>query len=146
MLGTSIHKILRGFNDGFDKRYWGEKKLKRISVPVTDVPICHNSHEMMNPRTKEKRGKRNTITCMGAYILLNTHPNHTSRAIWARGAKCRGPFFRSTADRVQHLSNLPGIQGPSSPVVHGSQDMKRNGPKAIHQVQAPKKLTKAQPI
>jgi ABC-type bacteriocin/lantibiotic exporter with double-glycine peptidase domain len=40
---------------------------------------------------------------------------------------CRGPFFQSTADQVQHLSNLPGVQGPSSPVVHGSQNVKRNG-------------------
>ncbi len=38
-------------------------------------------------------------------------------------------FFRSTVDHIQHPSNLSGVQGPSSPVVHGSQDMKRNSQK-----------------
>ena len=49
-------------------------------------------------------------------------------------------------DQVQHLSDPPGVQKPASPVIHGGQNMKRNGPKAIHQAQAPKRLTKAQPI
>jgi hypothetical protein len=46
------------------RRSWRE-----ISVSVTDIPICHNSHEIRNSRTKEKSGKRNTMTCMGAYIF-----------------------------------------------------------------------------
>ena len=57
VVGTAIHEILRGFNDGSDEKSEGEGKLKRISVLVTDISICHNSHEMRNPRTKEKSGK-----------------------------------------------------------------------------------------
>jgi hypothetical protein len=62
---------------------------------------------------------------MGAYISLNTHPNHTSGAVWAQGVKCRGPFFRSTAVQVQDSKNLSKAQSPSSPVVHGSQKYKK---------------------
>ena len=74
MLGTSIHEILRGFNDGFDKRYWGEKKLKRISVPVTDIPIYHNSHEMMNPRTKEKEREKKYYNVHGCIYSTEYSP------------------------------------------------------------------------
>jgi hypothetical protein len=102
---------------------------------------------MRNPRIKEKEWEKKYYNVHGCiYIPWNTHPNHTSRVIRAREAKCRGPFFQSTVDRIQHLSDLPGVQSPTSLVIHGRQNMKRNGPKAIHQVQAPKRLTKAQPI
>ena len=59
---------------------------------------------------------------------------------------CRGPFFQSTVDQVQHPSDPPGVQNPASPVIHGRRNMKRNGLKAIHQAQTPNQLTKAQPI
>ena len=99
------------------------------------------------PTYKRKEWEKKYYNVHGCiYIPQNTHLNHTSCVIRARGAKCRGPFFQSTVDRVQHLSDLLGVQSPTSPVIHGRQNMKRNGPKAIHQAQAPKKLTEAQPI
>ena len=58
VVGTSIHEILRGFNDGSDEKNEGVGKLKRISVLVTDISICHNSHEMRNPRTKKKEREK----------------------------------------------------------------------------------------
>jgi hypothetical protein len=68
------------------------------------------------------------MTCMGAHISLNTHPDHTSREVWARGAKCRGPFFRSTADQVQKPRRFAlRAQNPSGPVICGSKNIKRNG-------------------
>ena len=39
-----------------------------------------------------------------------------------------------------------GSKKPASPVIHGKQNMKGNGPKAIHQAQAPKSLTESQTI
>jgi hypothetical protein len=60
------------------------------------------------------------------YSVLKKKRNFKSRA---EISSYRGPFFRSTADQVQHPSNLPRVQGPSSPVVHGSQNVKRNGQK-----------------
>ncbi len=58
MVGTAIHEILRGFNNGLDKRYYGKEELKRISVPIIDIPIYHNSHEMRNPRTKKEEWEK----------------------------------------------------------------------------------------
>jgi hypothetical protein len=58
---------------------------------------------------------------------------------------CRGPFFQSTVDQIQHLSDPPGAQSPTTPVIHGRQDMNKNGPKAIHRAQSPKEEGEAQP-
>ena len=107
---AAIPKILEGFNDGHDEKCWGEGKLKRISVLVTDIPHLPQSHEMRNPCTKEKEWEKkyyNVHEC--THIPRTTHLNHTSRVIRARGAKCRGPFFRSTVDQIQYLSDPPGI-------------------------------------
>jgi hypothetical protein len=120
VVGAAIPKILNGFNDDYGEECQGEGKLKRMSVLVTDIPICHNPHEMRNPRTKEKEWENkyyNVHECI--HIPRITHPNHTSRVIRARGAKCRGPFFQSTVDHVQHLSDPPGVQKPASLVIHG---------------------------
>ena len=57
--------------------------------------------------------------------------------------KCRGLFFRSTANRVQNPRNLPKAQSPSGPVVHGSKNIKRNG---LQPLIKPKTKEEAQPI
>jgi hypothetical protein len=94
VVGAAIPEILRGFNDDYDEEYQGEWKLKGISVQVTDTPICHNPHEMRNPHTKEKEWEKKYYDVHGCiYVPRTTHPNHISRVIQARGAKCRGPFF-----------------------------------------------------
>ena len=74
VVGTSVHEILRGFNDGFDKKYQGGKKLKRISVLVTDIPICHNSHEMRNSRTKEKEWEKKHYNVHGCIYSTEYSP------------------------------------------------------------------------
>ena len=147
VVGAAIPKILEGFNDGHDEECWGEGKLKRISVPVTDIPHLPQSHEMRNLRTKEKEWEKkyyNVHECIR--IPRTTHPNHTSRVIWARGVKCRGLFFQSTMDQIQHLSDPPGVQSPTTLVIHGRRNMRKNDPKAIHRAQSPKEERKAQPI
>ena len=78
-------------------------------------------------------------------IPRTTHLNHTSRAIRARGAKCRGLFFQSTTDQIQHLSDPPEDQSPTTLVIHGRPNMRKNGPKAIHRAQSLKEERKAQP-
>jgi hypothetical protein len=101
---------------------------------------------MRNPRTKEKEWEKkyyNVHECIR--IPQTTHSKHTSRVIRARGAKCRGPFFQSTVDQIQHLSDPPGVQSPTALVIHGRRDKRKNGPKAIHRAQSPKEERKAQP-
>jgi hypothetical protein len=97
---------------------------------ATDIPHLPQSHEMRNPCTKEKEWEKkyyNVHECI--HIPRTTHPNHTSRVIQARGAKCRGPFFRSTVDQIQHLSDPSGVQSPTTLVIHGRRNMRKNGPK-----------------
>ena len=88
--------------------------------------------------------------------LLNASNNETEMwvmtvwAIWDARNKvlfedCRGPFFQSTVDQIQHLSDPPGVQSPTTLVIHGKRNMRKNGPKAIHRAQSPKEERKAQP-
>jgi hypothetical protein len=58
---------------------------------------------------------------------------------------CRGLFFQSTMDQIQYLSGPPGVQSPTTLVIHGRRNMRKNGPKAIHRAQSPKEERKAQP-
>jgi hypothetical protein len=60
-------------------------------------------------------------------------------------ALCRGPFFQSTVDQIQHLSDPLGVQSPTTLVIHGRRNMRKNSPKAIHRAQSPKEERKAQP-
>ena len=85
--------IMRALNT---RRYYeGEGLVWWLSVLVTNILVCHYSHERRNPRTKEKEREKKYYD-MHACIYFSeqyTHPNHTSREVWAQGAKCRGPFF-----------------------------------------------------
>ena len=58
---------------------------------------------------------------------------------------CRGLFFQSTMDQIQHLSDTPGVQSPTTLVIHSRRNMRKNSPKAIHRAQSPKEERKAQP-
>ena len=59
--------------------------------------------------------------------------------------RCRGLFFQSTTDQIQHLSDPPEAQSPTTLVIHGRPNMRKNSPKAIHRAQSPKEKRKAQP-
>ena len=74
MVGGSIHEILKGLNDGPDRRYWEKKKLERILVSVTDIPICHNSHKRRNPRTKEKEREKKHYNVHGCIYSTEYSP------------------------------------------------------------------------
>ena len=87
---------------------------------------------------RKKRGKRNTMTCMGAYISLNTHPNHTSRQVWSLGSICRDPFFLPAADEAQIPRSL--LKGPK-PIRPSGLQQQENTEEwfwAINQAQSPK--------
>ena len=78
------------------------------------------------------------MTYMGAYIPLNTHPNHISCAVWVRGAKCRGPFFfffsvhSRRSPKPQKFAKGPKSIGPNGP---RQQKYKKKWLTAINQAQ-----------
>jgi hypothetical protein len=79
---------------------------------------------------KKKREKRNIITYMHVYIFFPkqlTHPNHTSREVWARGAKCKGPFFLPYWTKTEASNSALKAQGELSPVVHNKRKAQVNG-------------------
>ena len=45
-------------------------------------------------------------------------------------------------DQIQHLSDPPGVQSPTTLVIHGRRNMRKNGLKAIHRAQSPKRKRK----
>jgi hypothetical protein len=57
----------------------------------------------------------------------HTHPNHTSREVWARGAKSRGPFFLPYRTKPEASNSTLKAQGELSPVVHGKRKAQVNG-------------------
>jgi hypothetical protein len=74
VVGGSIHEILNGLNDGLDRRYWEKKELERISISVTDIPICHNSHKRRNPSTKEKEREKKYYNVHGCIYSTEYSP------------------------------------------------------------------------
>jgi hypothetical protein len=101
---------------------------------------------MRNPRTKEKEWEKkyyNVHEC--TRIPRTTHPNHTSRAIRARGAKCRGLFFQSTTDQIQHPSDPPEAQSPTTLVIHGRPNMGKMAQKPSTEPKVQKKRTRPSP-
>ena len=57
----------------------------------------------------------------------HTHLNHTSREVWARGAKSRCPFFLPYRTKPEASNSTLKAQGELSPVVHGKRKAQVNG-------------------
>ena len=61
------------------------------------------------------------------------------------GLNVEAHFFSPRWTRFTISMIHQGSKKPASLVIHGGQNVKRNGPKAIHQAQAPKRSTKPSP-
>ena len=68
----SIHEVMKILMLGDITK--GGVGLRGVSVSVTDIPICHNSHKMRNPRTKEKEREKKRYNVHGCIYSTEYSP------------------------------------------------------------------------
>ena len=108
-------------------------------------------HTLKDSIRVKKRDKASSSGCLfQLFIRLNTFWFlFASIKNWNQLARqhthCRGLFFQSTTDQIQHPSDPPEAQSPTTLVIHGRPNMRKMAQKPSTEPKVQKKRTRPSP-